>query len=87
MNKKETALLEYATMLSQLGVEVDKARDYIRWLIRHGIGYNTSMMRQALHDYREVEEMYSQLEARYLKLRDEIKIKSSDSHFLIGNTT
>lgn len=79
MLTKKKMLLEYAAVLSQLGVEVDKARDYIRWLAGHGVGSNTRMMRQALRDYREAEEMYSQLEIRYLELRDEIKVKSSDS--------
>lgn len=79
MLTKKKMLLEYAAVLSQLGVEVDKARDSIRWLAGHGVGCNTSMMRQALRDYREAEEMYSQLETRYLALRDEIKVKSPDS--------
>ena len=52
MLTKKKMLLEYFAVLSQLGVEVDKARDSIRWLAGHGAGYNTRIMRQALYDYR-----------------------------------
>ena len=65
-------LLEYAAMLSQLGVEVDKARDYLRWLDERGVARDTNAMRQAVRDYREAKTLFDNLEAQYLALRDGI---------------
>ena len=70
MDAEKATLLEYAAMLSQLGVEVDKARDYIRWLDGRGVGHDTNAMRQAVHNYEEVKDMFGRLEAQYLALRD-----------------
>lgn len=73
MDAEKAALLEYAAMLSQLGVEVDKARDYIRWLDDHGVTHNTNAMRQAVRDWREARELFDNLEVQYLALRDGTK--------------
>ena len=72
MDAEKAALLEYAAMLLQLGVEVDKARDYLRWLDERGVAHNTNAMRQAVRDYREAKTLFDNLEAQYLALRDGI---------------
>ena len=75
MDAEKAALLEYAAMLSQLGVEVDKARDYLRWLDERGVAQDTNAMRQAARDYREAKSLFDNLEAQYLALRDGIDRK------------
>ena len=75
MDAEKAALLEYAAMLSQLGVEVDKARDYLRWLDERGVAHDTNAMRQAVRDYREAKSLFDNLEAQYLALRDAIDWK------------
>ena len=72
MDAEKAALLEYAAMLSQLGVEVDKARDYLRWLDERGVAQDTNAMQQAARDYREAKSLFDNLEAQYLALRDGI---------------
>ena len=63
-------LLEYAAMLSQLGVEVDKARDYILWLNDRGVACDTNAMHQAVRDYQEAKELFDNLEKQYLACAD-----------------
>lgn len=73
MDEEKAALLAYAAMLSQLGAELEKARDYIRWLDAHGVAHDTNAMRQAARDYRETRELFANLERQYLDLRDKTK--------------
>lgn len=73
MDAEKAALLEYAAMLSQLGIEVDRARNYIFWLDGHGVEPDTNAMRQAVRDYMEVKELFDCLEYKYNLLRFNIE--------------
>ena len=72
MDAEKAALLEYAAMLSQLGVGVGRARDYLRRLGERAVAHDTNAMRQAVRDYREAKSLFDNLEAHYLALRDGI---------------
>lgn len=71
MDIKTAALLEYGGMLYALGIELERERDELAWLVERGIGFDTVMMRCAYEDYRQTAEAFSTLEKQYKALLDE----------------
>lgn len=71
MDMKKAALLEYGGMLYALGIELERERDDLAWLVERGVGFETAMMRLAYEDYRQTAEAFGILEKQYQALLDE----------------
>ena len=72
MDLKKDLLLRSAARLYSLGIEVESARQRLRDLVDHGVGYTSPEMREALDDYQELDRQWKALEREYLKLKEEI---------------
>lgn len=72
MDNKEL-LIASAARLYSMGIDLEAARDRLRQLVEQGVPYHADEMKQALQDFKELEQQWSALEREHLKLRDEIK--------------
>ena len=70
MNTEIQQFLACAAMLSQLGEEIERARQYVAWLRNMGVRADVNAMQQAIRDYREVKSLFDATETQYLALRD-----------------
>ena len=65
-------LIASAARLYSMGIDLEAARDRLRQLVEQGVPYNSNEMKQAYHDFKEIEQQWKALEQQHLELRDEI---------------
>ena len=73
LDQKKELLLKSAARLYSLGIELDVAKERIRKLVENGVGYETTEMAQAVREYTELKDLWSNLEHDHLVLRNEIE--------------
>lgn len=69
-NKAE--LVQAASLLVQLGFEVEKARQKLKALVESGVSYESAEMMSALHSFQQLECQWKETEQAYLLLREKI---------------
>ena len=72
MDFKKDLLLRSAARLYSLGIEVEAAREQLRKLVEQGVLYDSSEMRKALEEFRELDRQWKTLEQEHLQLRAEV---------------
>ena len=72
MDSKKDLLLRSAARLYSLGLDLDATKERVRKLVEDGVGYNAPEMVQAAQEYTELKTLWDNLEAEYLKLKQEI---------------
>ena len=72
MNDKDL-LIASAARLYSMGIDLERARDRLRQLVEQDVPYHADEMKQAVQDFKELEQQWNALEREHLKLRDEIK--------------
>lgn len=65
-------LIASAARLYSMGIDLEAARDRLRQLVEQGVPYSSDEMRQAVSDFKELEQQWKALEREHLKLRDEV---------------
>ena len=65
-------LIASAARLYSMGIDLEAARDRLRQLVEQGVPYNSAEMRQAVQDFKELEQQWKALEKQHLELRDEM---------------
>ena len=75
MDNKKDLLIATAARLYSMGIDLEAARDRLRQLVKQGVPYNSDEMRQAVSDFKALEQQWKELEREHLELRDEIQSK------------
>ena len=65
-------LIASAARLYSMGIDLEAARDRLRQLVEQGVPYNSDEMKQAVQDFKELEQQWKALEREHLVLRDEM---------------
>lgn len=73
MDNEKDLLIASAARLYSMGIDLEAARDRLRQLVEQGVPYNSDEMRQAVSDFKELEQQWKALEKMHLELRDEIR--------------
>lgn len=73
MDTQKELLLASAARLYSLGVDLEGARERLRKLVEQGVSYDAPEMKDAYHEYTELDEQWKELERQHLALRDEIR--------------
>ena len=73
MDNEKDLLLASAARLYSMGIDLEAARDRLRQLVDQGVPYNSDEMKQAVQDFRELDQQWKELEREHLRLRDEIR--------------
>ena len=71
MDNKEL-LIASAARLYSMGIDLEAARDRLRQLVEQGVPYNADEMKQAVQDFKELDQQWKELEREHLRLRDEV---------------
>ena len=72
MDSRKDLLLASAARLYSMGVDLEATRERLRQLVEQGVSYQSTEMRQAYRDFKELEQQWKALEQQHLELRDEI---------------
>ena len=72
MDSQKDLLLASAARLYSMGVNLEAARERLRQLVEQGVSYQSTEMRQAYREFKELEQQWKALEQQHLELRDEI---------------
>ena len=72
MDSRKDLLLASAARLYSMGVDLEATRERLRQLVEQGVSYQSTEMRQAYRDFKELEQQRKALEQQHLELRDEI---------------
>ena len=73
MDNEKDLLIASAARLYSMGIDLEAARDQLRQLVEQGVPYNSDEMRQAVQDFKELEQQWKELEREHLRLKEEIK--------------
>ena len=65
-------LIASAARLYSMGIDLEAARDRLRQLVEQGVPYHADEMKQAVQDFKELEQQWKALEREHLRLRDEM---------------
>ena len=65
-------LIASAARLYSMGIDLEAARDRLRQLVEQGVPYNADEMKQAVQDFKELEQQWKALEREHLRLRDNV---------------
>ena len=72
MDSQKDLLLASAARLYSMGVDLEATRERLRQLAEQGVSYQSTEMRQAYREFKELEQQWKALEQQHLELRDEI---------------
>ncbi|MBQ7736701.1 MAG: hypothetical protein IJT62_02555 [Oscillospiraceae bacterium] len=72
MDYRKDLLLASAARLYSMGVDLEAARERLRQLVAQGVSYESDEMKQAVQDFKQLDEQWKALEQQHLELRDEI---------------
>ena len=72
MDNEKDLLIASAARLYSMGIDLEAARDRLRQLVEQGVPYHADEMKQAVQDFKELEQQWKALEKRHLKLRNEV---------------
>ena len=72
MDNEKDLLIASASRLYSMGIDLEAARDRLRQLVKQGVPYNSDEMKQAVLDFKELEQQWKALEKQHLELRDEM---------------
>ena len=72
MDNEKDFLIASAARLYSMGLDLEAARDRLRQLVEQGVPYNSNEMKQAVQDFRELDQQWKELEREHLELRDEM---------------
>ena len=72
MDYRNDLLLASAARLYSMGVDLEAARAKLKELVERGVSYDSNEMKQAYHDFKELEQQWKALQQQHLELRDEI---------------
>ena len=72
MDNEKDLLIASAARLYSMGIDLEAARDRLRQLVEQGVPYNSDEMKQAVQDFKELEQQWKALEREHLRLRDEV---------------
>ena len=72
MDTRKDLLLRSAARLYSIGLDLDAVKESIRKLVADGVGYDAPEMVQAAQEYTELKELWDNLEAEHLKLKQGI---------------
>ena len=75
MDNEKDLLIASAARLYSMGIDLEAARDRLRDLVEQGTPYNSDEMKQAVQDFKELEQQWKALEKQHLELRDEVMKK------------
>ena len=73
MDNNKDLLIASAARLYSMGIDLEAARVRLRQLVEQGVPYNSDEMKQAVQDFKELEQQWKALEKMHLELRDEIR--------------
>ena len=73
MDNEKDLLIASAARLYSMGIDLEAARDRLRQLVEQGVPYNSDEMKQAVQDFKELDQQWKELEREHLRLREEIK--------------
>lgn len=65
-------LIQLASLLFQLGNEVENARKNLKDLVATGVSYESEEMLSALHSFQKLESQWNHAEQEYLALKERI---------------
>ena len=72
MDNEKDLLIASAARLYSMGIDLEAARDRLRQLVERGVPYSSYEMKQAVLDFKELEQQWKALEKQHLELRDEM---------------
>ena len=72
MDNEKDLLIASAARLYSMGIDLEAARDRLRQLVERGVPYSSYEMKQAVSDFKELEQQWKELEKQHLELRDEV---------------
>ena len=72
MDNEKDLLIASAARLYSMGIDLEAARDRLRQLVEQGVPYHADEMKQAVQDFKELEQQWKALEREHLRLRDEV---------------
>ena len=72
MDNEKDLLIASAARLYSMGIDLEAARDRLRQLVGQGVPYSSDEMKQAVQDFKELEQQWKALEREHLRLRDEV---------------
>ena len=75
MDNEKDLLIASAARLYSMGIDLEAARDRLRLLVERGVPYNADEMKQAVHDFKELDRQWKELEGEHLELRDKVMKK------------
>ena len=70
MDNEKDLLIASAARLYSMGIDLEAARDRLRQLVEQGVPYSSDEMKQAVRDFKELDQQWKELERKHLKLRD-----------------
>lgn len=65
-------LLQAASLLFQLGIEVENARQKLKDLVESGVSYESDEMLFTLHSFQQLKSQWDKAEQEYLELKEKI---------------
>ena len=80
MDNEKDLLIASAARLYSMGIDLEAARDRLRQLVEQGVPYNSDEMKQAVHDFKELEQQWKELEKQHLELRDRFSRRHDERH-------
>lgn len=75
VQEKKELLIRVASKLYSIGLDMDYAKENLRKLVSAGVSFDSSQMKDAYNEYKELEEQWNSLEAEYIGMRDELFYK------------
>ena len=70
MDNEKDLLIASAARRYSMGIDLEAARDRLRQLVEQGVPYSSDEMKQAVRDFKELDQQWKELERKHLKLRD-----------------
>ena len=70
MDNRNTLLLMSAARLYSLGVDLEASRERLRQLVEQGVSYDSDEIKQAVREFKALEQQWNTLEQQHLALRD-----------------
>lgn len=72
MDNNKDLLIASAARLYSMGIDLEAARDQLRQLVEQGVPYSSDEMKQAVQEFKELEQQWKALEKMHLELRDKV---------------
>lgn len=73
MKTNHTLLIQMATQLYTLGLDVETARESLRQMVAQSVPYESPQMLEALRRFESLKKQWDDLEQQYLSLRKEVQ--------------